>query len=136
MTIVKITRFTRVICRPNQYGFCFGYNPIKRNLSDKLLPATDYFTWNTANPVKLHMGEFEPESYEPILVQSMMKKVVEANGNRRAIVSCDGKIDWNYDQYYQEVQKAAKGFISLGKDYLSTFFSKNICISFIYYFLV
>ena len=48
----------------------------------------------------------------------MMKKVVEANGNRRAIVSCDGKIDWNYDQYYQEVQKAAKGFISLGKDYL------------------
>ena len=47
----------------------------------------------------------------------MMKKVVEANGSRRAIVSCDGKIDWNYDQYYQEVQKAAKGFISLGKDF-------------------
>ena len=75
--------------------------------------------------VKLHIGDSEPESYAPILVQSMMKKVVEANGNRRAIVSCDGKIDWNYDQYYQEVQKAAKGFISLGKDFLYvTFFQK------------
>ena len=57
-----------------------------------------------------------PENYPPILVQSMMKKVVEENRDRRAIVSCDGKIDWNYGQYYQEVQKAAKGFISLGKD--------------------
>ena len=44
----------------------------------------------------------------------MMKKVVEENRDRRAIVSCDGTIDWNYGQYYQEVQKAAKGFISLG----------------------
>ena len=44
-----------------------------------------------------------------------MKKVVEENRDRRAIVSCDGTIDWNYSQYYQEVQKAAKGFISLGK---------------------
>ena len=43
-----------------------------------------------------------------------MKKVVEENRDRRAIVSCDGAIDWNYGQYYQEVQKAAKGFISLG----------------------
>ena len=71
------------------------------------------------------MGDSEPESYAPILVQSMMKKVVEANGNRRAIVSCDGKIDWNYDQYYHEVQKAAKGFISLGKNFLSTLFKKK-----------
>ena len=55
-----------------------------------------------------------PENYPPILVQSMMKKVVEENRDRRAIVSCDGTIDWNYGQYHQEVQKAAKGFISLG----------------------
>ena len=62
-----------------------------------------------------NIGNSEPENYSPILVQTMMKRVVEANGDRRAIVSCDGKIDWTYNQYYQEVHKAAKGFISLGK---------------------
>ena len=63
----------------------------------------------------IYTGKEAPENYPPILVQSMMKKVVEENRDRRAIVSCDGTIDWNYGQYYQEVQKAAKGFISLGK---------------------
>ena len=66
----------------------------------------------------------------------MMKKVVEANGNRRAIVSCDGKIDWNYDQYYQEVQKAAKGFISLGKEFLLCKLSKDISHFMYCYFLL
>ena len=65
--------------------------------------------------ILIHIGKEAPENYPPILVQSMMKKVVEENRDRRAIVSCDGTIDWNYGQYYQEVQKAAKGFISLGK---------------------
>ena len=53
MTIVKLTQFTRLLYRLNNGG---SYQ-IKRTYSDKILPASDYFTWNTANPVKLHIGK-------------------------------------------------------------------------------
>ena len=67
------------------------------------------------------MEDSEPGSYAPILVQSMMKHVVEANGSRRAIVSCDGKIDWNYDQYYQELKVVEKILLPFfcKKEYIS-----------------
>ena len=53
MTIVKLPQFTRLLYRLNNGG---TYQ-IKRSYSDKILPASDYFTWNTANPVKLHIGK-------------------------------------------------------------------------------
>ena len=121
MTIVKITQFTRLLCRHTQHCRQF-----KRSYADKILPATNHFTWNTANPVKLHMGDVKPENYPPILVQSMMKSVVNANSHRRAIVSFDGEIDWTYKQYYQQVQDAAKGFISLGKFCINYFLQPTV----------
>ena len=53
MTIVKLTQFTRLLYRHSNNG---SYQ-IRRTYSDKILPASDYFTWNTANPVKLHIGK-------------------------------------------------------------------------------
>ena len=35
-------------------------------------------------------------------------------GNKKAIVSCDGKIVWNYNEYHEEVLQAAKGFVAMG----------------------
>ena len=95
--------------------FCLIYGPLCKicKIDDKLF-ATNSFT-GKEDSLTGDIVDSAPENYPPILVQSMMKKVVEENRDRRAIVSCDGTIDWNYGQYYQEVQKAAKGFISLGK---------------------
>ena len=86
-------------------------------IDDKLFATNSFTNSNVGKEDSLtgNIIDSAPENYPPILVQSMMKKVVEENRDRRAIVSCDGTIDWNYGQYYQEVQKAAKGFISLGK---------------------
>ena len=53
MIIVKLTQFTRLLYRHSNNG---SYQ-IRRTYSDKILPASDYFTWNTANPVKLHIGK-------------------------------------------------------------------------------
>ena len=67
MTIVKLTQFTRLLYRLNNGG---NYQ-IKRTYSDKILPASDYFTWNTANPVKLHIGKvtegMSGEDYQKIV---------------------------------------------------------------------
>ena len=38
----------------------------KRNFSDKILPATNYFTWDTANTVQLRMEKTVPGNYPPI----------------------------------------------------------------------
>ena len=90
----------------NPNGFT---NSFKRFYSDKLLPASDYIAWNPEIPVKIRLEEKGPESYPPILVQTMLRNTVEKYGKNRAIVSCDGKIDWTYEQYYEEVKNVAKG---------------------------
>ena len=38
----------------------------KRNFTDKILPAADHFTWDTANAVKLRMEKTVPGNYPPI----------------------------------------------------------------------
>ena len=89
---------------PNGFKNC-----VKRFYSDKLLPASDYIAWNPEIPVKIRLEEKGPGSYPPILVQTMLRNTVEKYGKNRAIVSCDGKIDWTYEQYYEEVKNVAKG---------------------------
>ena len=80
-----------------------------------LTSATDFFTSHTSNPVKIRMEEkTSPGNYPPILVQTMMRNTVSKYGKNTAIVSSDQKIKWNYEEYFQQVQTAAKGFISLG----------------------
>ena len=90
--------------------------PKRTYYSDRILTsATDYFTSHTSNPVKIRMEEnMSPGNYPPILVQTMMRNTVSKYGGNTAIVSSDQKIKWNYEEYFQQVQTAAKGFISLG----------------------
>ena len=93
---------------------CVYKHKFKRYYSDKVLPATEFISWNTATPVKLRLEDTIPGNYPPILVQTMLRNTVKNNGNKKAIVSHDGGINWTFTQYHEEVQKAAKGFISLG----------------------
>ena len=91
-------------------------NVFKRSYSEKLLPATDFFTWNTANTVKLRMEDSAPGNYPPISVQTMMRNTVSEYGNKTALVSFDGKINFTYQEYYDQVLATAKGihaFLSL-----------------------
>ena len=85
---------------------CFG---------DKFLESTEVFSWEPSNPVKLRMEEKSPGNYPPILVQTMFENTVAKHRNKLAIVSCDEKLKWTYDQYHKEVKNVAKGFISLGE---------------------
>ena len=39
----------------------------------------------------------------------MLRNTVQKYGKNREIVSCDGKIDWTYEQYHEEVKNVAKG---------------------------
>ena len=86
-----------------------------RFYSDRVLPASNYYAWDTSNPVKLRMEDVAPHNYEPLLVQTMMKNTVEKFGKQTAIVSYDGQIKWNYEEYYEISRSVAKGFISLGE---------------------
>ena len=81
---------------------------------DKILPAEDYISWDPKVPVKLRMGDTAPGNWPPIMVQTMLREAVDKYGPKTAIVSYDGKTQWTYNEYYQNAQKAAKGFISLG----------------------
>ena len=89
-------------------GLFLGIGP------DRVLPANDYISWNTSNVVKINMEDSAPGNYPPILVQTMMHHAVSKYGDKTALVSCDGQIKWNYNQYLNEVETAAKGFVSLG----------------------
>ena len=81
---------------------------------DRIVPATDDFVWNTSMPVKIRMDDNTTHgNCPPVLVQTMMRKTVSEFGSKMAIVSHDGKIKWTYQDYYDQVQAVAKGFISL-----------------------
>ena len=95
---------------PNKVFIC----NFKRCYSDKILPATEYITSNVATPVKLRFEEKAPGNYPPILVQTFLRNAVKKFGENTAIVSYDGKINWTYNQYQEEIKKVAKGFLSLG----------------------
>ena len=92
----------------------FTLNFVKRHYSDKIIPATDYISWDARKPVKIRMENSTPGNYPPILVQTMMRNTVAKYGNETALVSYDGKIKWTFQEYERQVQKAAKGFLSLG----------------------
>ena len=81
--------------------------------ADRIVPATDDFVWNTSMPVKIRMENTTLGNCPPVLVQTMMRKTVSEFGSKMAIVSHDGKIKWTYQDYYDQVQAVAKGFISL-----------------------
>ena len=77
--------------------------------------ATDYFTSHASTPVKkLKEKKISHGDYPPNLVQTMMRNAVTKYGKNTAIVSSKEKIKWNYEEYVEVVQTAAKGFISLG----------------------
>ena len=84
------------------------------NGGDQILPATEYISWDTKVPVKLRMSDTAPGNWSPILVQTMLREATQKFGPKTAIVSCDGKTRWTYNEYFQNAEKAAKSFISLG----------------------
>ena len=68
MTILKVARLTSVFCHPNKHVVW----RFKRDLSDKILPTSDYFTWNTANPVRytflsIHIFSFEGQIFNHLV---------------------------------------------------------------------
>ena len=81
--------------------------------TDRIVPATNEYVWNTSDPVKIRMEDSAPGNYEPMLVRTMMKNTVSKHGSKKALVSHDEKIQWTYQEYYDKVQEVAKGFISL-----------------------
>jgi len=91
---------------------------IQRTYSDrifKLPSATDYFTVHIATPVKIRMEEKKsPENYPPILVQTVMRNAISKYGKKSGIIESEQKIKLDSEEYFQQVQITAKGFISLG----------------------
>ena len=81
---------------------------------DKILPATSTLSWDTRVPVKLRMTDTNPGNLTPITVQTMVRNTVEKYGTNTAMVSFDAKDKWTYDEYFQDIQKTAKGFLALG----------------------
>ncbi len=81
---------------------------------DRIVPATNFTCWNSKEPVKLRMEDTAPGNYEPILVQTMIREAVKKYGSSPAVTSYDGKIKWNYDEYLNQIETAAKGFNELG----------------------
>ena len=118
MTMTKIIPPSFLLKIVNNNGVRIQILPKRTYYSaeDRILTsATDFFTSHTSNPVKIRMEEnMSPGNYPPILVQTMMRNTVSKYGKNTAIVSSDQKIKWNYEEYFQQVQTAAKGFISLG----------------------
>jgi len=91
---------------------------IQWNYSDrifKLPSATDYFTAHIVTPVKIRMEEKKsPENYPPILVQTVMRNAISKYGKKSGIIESEQKIKLDSEEYFQQVQITAKGFISLG----------------------
>ncbi len=81
---------------------------------DKILPATNTVCWDSHDPVKIRMEDTAPGNYPPILVQTMVRNAVKKFGPLTALVSHDGKTRWTYDDYLDQIQNVAKGFIDIG----------------------
>ena len=55
-----------------------------------------------------------PENYPPILVQTVMRNAISKYGKKSGIIESEQKIKLDSEEYFQQVQITAKGFISLG----------------------
>ena len=84
---------------------------------DQVLPAQDYRAWTADSAVKLRMKDTGPQSAPPISIPTLFKTQVENLPNNLALRTRDSTgsyLDWTYSQYYEDVRRVARGFISLG----------------------
>ncbi|XP_052699927.1 long-chain-fatty-acid--CoA ligase ACSBG2-like isoform X1 [Crassostrea angulata] len=83
---------------------------------DDLAPATDYIVTKRDQAVKLRMSQKGPGSEKPLTVPSMFYQTVQRVPNHPAIAVKRGGvwIQWTYQQYFSDTQKAAKALIKLG----------------------
>ncbi|XP_021368611.1 long-chain-fatty-acid--CoA ligase ACSBG2-like [Mizuhopecten yessoensis] len=84
---------------------------------DTPVPATKLWTTDRSEPVKLRMGTGKgPDTFPPITVPTAFERTVQKMPNQPALgVKRDGQWKkWTYQQYYTDVQRAAKSFIKLG----------------------
>ncbi|KAK7467966.1 hypothetical protein BaRGS_00036809 [Batillaria attramentaria] len=89
--------------------------PTNRGIDD-LLPATELWTTKGDEPVKLRVAEMGLGSEKPITVPTLIQSTVKRLPNSKALaVKRNGKwLFWSYQEYYQDVRRAAKAFIKLG----------------------
>ncbi len=46
--------------------------------SDRIVPASNYLSWNSKDPVQIHFRpDHAPDNYPPILVETMFRRVVD-----------------------------------------------------------
>lgn len=83
---------------------------------DDLAPATEYVVTKRDQAVKLRMSQKGPGSEKPLTVPSMFYQTVQRVPNHPAIAVKRGGvwIQWTYQQYFSDTQKAAKALIKLG----------------------
>lgn len=93
-------------------------NPARNTFKDldDLAPATDYVVTKRDQAVKLRMSQKGPGSEKPLTVPSMFYQTVQRVPNHPAIAVKRGGvwIQWTYQQYFSDTQKAAKALIKLG----------------------
>eukprot|EP00088_Acartia_fossae_P070043 TRINITY_DN9282_c0_g3_i1.p1 TRINITY_DN9282_c0_g3~~TRINITY_DN9282_c0_g3_i1.p1 ORF type:complete len:722 (-),score=191.14 TRINITY_DN9282_c0_g3_i1:615-2780(-) len=78
---------------------------------DRVLPATSPAAVNLDGVVQLRMGE-GLGSLEPVSCYTAISKTVNTVPGNVALV--DGERKWTYEQYFQDINTVAKGFIELG----------------------
>lgn len=84
---------------------------------DTPVPATNLWTTKPFEPVKLRMGTGKGiDSAPPITIPTAFERTVQKLPNHTALgVKRGGQWKrWTYQQYYTDVQRAAKSFIKLG----------------------
>ncbi|XP_014675418.1 PREDICTED: long-chain-fatty-acid--CoA ligase ACSBG2-like isoform X2 [Priapulus caudatus] len=83
---------------------------------DEVVPATDYWTCDPEQPVKLNMSDDGPWSAAPVSVVSIFTERARKFPDHCAmVVKRDERlIKWTYHEYYIDARKAAKSLIKLG----------------------
>lgn len=79
---------------------------------DRVLEADSPISWRPETPIQLNMEPTGAAAWEPKLVQSTFRRVVEWNQDRRAMAIKRGGdwVYWTYKDYERDVHRAAKGF--------------------------
>lgn len=90
----------------------------QRRGRDTPVPATKLWTTNRAEPVKLRMGTGKgaDSNIPPVTIPTMFERTVQKMPSHTAlgVKRGEGWITWTYQQFYQDVRRAAKAFIKLG----------------------
>lgn len=84
---------------------------------NQIIPSKAIFTTYAEGAVQISKLGHEPgKSRPPISVPGMLKAAAEESPNSPALLDKrNGKwVTWTYEDYYEEVRNAAKGFIALG----------------------